>query len=337
MKLRVEVLQSITYYSPSSEGEPRLSARAMQQQSPHHSSNTTLFDTLYTQPYFDNTLEWFRAVAKGSPNYQANAPPFLDEALFLKVMTVLTMDDTGDDDILEIFDLLDRNNLGRIGFDEFFLIISLLAAKESGQCTKFLFQHGKAIFTLLSCPNAMFSSTSNELAPSPSTTRSSSSYVLQTPSSSSLQQTPHALTPLSPTITFERFSRFGTLLGISEHQLIEILNEQFGNQVSTSGGGMWLRYNDRKIDYDAFVMYYFALLDDFDQQKNPDRKQIFSEQQGIPTDEEEEDDEDDEVSEIEDSGSPKNIEHSSSSQSDKSEATEPLPQNTEKSGCCTIL
>jgi len=65
-----------------------------------------------------------------SPGYTFNESQF---AHFMARLTDFTEYET-----LDIFDLFDKDESGYIGFDEVFLIISLLAARESGQCTKFL-------------------------------------------------------------------------------------------------------------------------------------------------------------------------------------------------------
>jgi len=52
--------------------------------------------------------------------------------------------------ILDLFDLFDYEDTGRISFSEFFLTMSLIAARASGECTNFLYRHGEHMFKILS-------------------------------------------------------------------------------------------------------------------------------------------------------------------------------------------
>jgi len=48
------------------------------------------------------------------------------------------------------FDLIDYEDIGRIGFPEFFLVVSMLVAQATAQCTQFLHRHSKQMFEMLS-------------------------------------------------------------------------------------------------------------------------------------------------------------------------------------------
>lgn len=141
-------------------------------------ASTTGFDMLYADVGYNNTRNWFMTNATSPGNT-------FNESQFSHFMARLT--DFTEYETLDIFDLFDKDESGYIGFDEFFLIISLLAARESGQCTKFLYKHGRAMFDLISA--------------SSSTSYSGTSIL----------------------ITFERFSRFGFVLGMSETELMAML------------------------------------------------------------------------------------------------------------------
>lgn len=107
-----------------------------------------------------------------------------------------------DHEILDIFDTFgssaglaashlcaDRDDSGRIGCDEFFLLLSLLAARESGRATQFLCASVH--------PARAFSLTSR---------RHIHSKQLFDTISKNTQQ-----------VTFERFARVGFVIGVPEH------------------------------------------------------------------------------------------------------------------------
>eukprot|EP01102_Stenamoeba_stenopodia_P011648 TRINITY_DN3599_c0_g1_i1.p1 TRINITY_DN3599_c0_g1~~TRINITY_DN3599_c0_g1_i1.p1 ORF type:complete len:445 (-),score=100.73 TRINITY_DN3599_c0_g1_i1:24-1358(-) len=98
------------------------------------------FDFIYSEKGFSNLKKWFSINATGNTN-QFNENQFIT---FLRELT-----DLGDHQILEVFDTFDHNHQGAITFNEFFLIISLLVARETGQTTRFLYLHGKEIFEML--------------------------------------------------------------------------------------------------------------------------------------------------------------------------------------------
>eukprot|EP00026_Physarum_polycephalum_P011078 Phypoly_transcript_11274.p1 GENE.Phypoly_transcript_11274~~Phypoly_transcript_11274.p1 ORF type:complete len:218 (+),score=46.53 Phypoly_transcript_11274:77-655(+) len=141
-----------------------------------------------------------------------------NESQFSQFMGRLT--DFNEHESLDIFDLFDKEETGLIGFDEFFLIIALLAARESGQCTKFLYKHGKAIFDLLSS--------------SPSTSYSGTTML----------------------ITFEGFTKFGSVLGMSEIEIMAMLAPSFDITLFDM------------LDIERFLLYYFYILDAYDKRKN---------------------------------------------------------------------
>eukprot|EP00013_Stygamoeba_regulata_P004318 CAMPEP_0177631394 /NCGR_PEP_ID=MMETSP0447-20121125/1728_1 /TAXON_ID=0 /ORGANISM="Stygamoeba regulata, Strain BSH-02190019" /LENGTH=262 /DNA_ID=CAMNT_0019132879 /DNA_START=52 /DNA_END=840 /DNA_ORIENTATION=- len=97
------------------------------------------FDTLHTQTGIDNLKLWF----------QMNAPTGkMDENQFIKVLRALS--DFRDYEIIEIFDIFDPLDEGMIVFDDFFLLLAMLAARLTGQSTQFLYRHGKQMFQLCS-------------------------------------------------------------------------------------------------------------------------------------------------------------------------------------------
>jgi len=96
------------------------------------------FDLLYYR--LDAVTHWF--------NTKKGPQGTFDENQFLFHMRLLTY--FRDHDLLDIFDLFDKDDSGSIGFEEFFLLLALLAARESGRSTQFLFMHGKKLFEIVS-------------------------------------------------------------------------------------------------------------------------------------------------------------------------------------------
>jgi len=153
------------------------------------------FEFIYSEKGFSNLKKWFAQNATGSKN-QFNENQFIT---FLRELT-----DLGDHQILEVFDTFDHNHQGAITFNEFFLIISLLVARETGQTTRFLYSiivelkllfvqaihstsnnrylHGKEIFEML-------------------------------------------MGKEGNAITFEEFSRLGFIIGLTEDQVFAILKD----------------------------------------------------------------------------------------------------------------
>lgn len=111
----------------------------------------SLFHFAYTETGFNNIVKWFEenstcSVVEETPVYS------FSENQFINFMRELT--DHGDYEILEIFDMFDTEDTGSIGFNHFYLIFSLLLARESGQCTQFLYQHGRMMFDIMSDRNS---------------------------------------------------------------------------------------------------------------------------------------------------------------------------------------
>eukprot|EP01111_Echinosteliopsis_oligospora_P017670 TRINITY_DN7746_c0_g2_i2.p1 TRINITY_DN7746_c0_g2~~TRINITY_DN7746_c0_g2_i2.p1 ORF type:complete len:337 (-),score=95.85 TRINITY_DN7746_c0_g2_i2:37-1047(-) len=175
------------------------------------SQPVTTFELLYSETGYSNTKTWFTNNATGSNST-------FNESQFLFFMGRLT--DFSENENRDIFDLFDKEETGLIGFEGFFLIISLLAARECGQCTKFLYRHGKEVFDLVSAA---------------ASTSYSGTTIL---------------------VTFERFSQFGLVLGMSEMELLAML-QPFDVTLFDM------------LDVDRFLLYYFMILDAYDRKKNP--------------------------------------------------------------------
>jgi len=199
MKVNVRFLDWVIFQIPEGGTMQRLAA------------STTWFDMLYGDSGYNNAKNWFLTNATSPGNT-------LNELQFSHLLARLT--DFNEFESLDIFDIFDKDETGYIGFEEFFLLIALLAARESGQCTKFLYKHGRAMFDLIA-------------------SSSSTSY-----------------TGTSILITFERFSKFGYTLGMSETELITMLRDFEVNLFDM-------------VDVDRFLLYYFMILDAFDRRKNP--------------------------------------------------------------------
>lgn len=160
---------------------------------------TNPFDFIYSEKGFSNLKKWFSQNASSNKN-------LFNENQFITFLRELT--DFGDHQILEVFDTFDHNDQGAISFNEFFLIISLLVARETGQTTRFLYLHGREIFDLMADRN-------------------------------------------SKSLTFEQFSRLGFIIGMSEDQIFANLKD-FNLDLFNL------------ISYEDFLLYYFAIFDDWD-------------------------------------------------------------------------
>jgi len=99
----------------------------------------TSFDLIYK--YLPNVRKWFQLQS-------SNSSQTIDENQFLMHFRKLTS--FKDHEILDLFDTFDKDDSGKTGFDEFFLLISLLAARECCRTTQFLHLHGEALFSVLS-------------------------------------------------------------------------------------------------------------------------------------------------------------------------------------------
>jgi len=107
-------------------------------------SAKSLFQMLYTEEGLNNTKEYFLRKSKGNP--------YLDENQFFNISIKLT--DFNDIETLQVFDTFDRKQAGTMELREFFLLISMLAAREEGQTTEFLYLHSKEIFDILNSSSA---------------------------------------------------------------------------------------------------------------------------------------------------------------------------------------
>lgn len=107
------------------------------------------FDLIYR--YIAKIADWYRLQAGTNDGR-------LDENQFLYALRKLTT--FKDHEILDLFDLFAWRDGSRMAFDEFFMLLALLAARECGRCTQFLHLHARPLFTLLARtedPNATIS------------------------------------------------------------------------------------------------------------------------------------------------------------------------------------
>jgi len=170
--------------------------------------NVYQFEYLYTETGFGNVKRWFNTAA--TPPKTLNEPKTFNENEFIKFLRELT--DFPDHQILEVFDIFDKDDKGTIGFNEIFLLISLLAARETGHTLQFLYQHGKDFFDLL-------------------------------------------VDDLNTNIlTFEQFLHLGYVMGLNEETICASLKDF---QID----------ENELIDYDNFILYYYAVFDELDRNK----------------------------------------------------------------------
>mmetsp|Transcript_33840 Transcript_33840/g.46311 ORF Transcript_33840/g.46311 Transcript_33840/m.46311 type:complete len:232 (+) Transcript_33840:2-697(+) len=106
------------------------------------SSDQSLFARLYEEECYNNLQRSFDGYC--------TAAGVMSENQFLTFMRSLT--DFRDHEIIEIFDIFDYDSVGGISFDEYFLIVSMMAAINCAVCTQFLFLHGKQMFEMLLDP-----------------------------------------------------------------------------------------------------------------------------------------------------------------------------------------
>mmetsp|Transcript_34570 Transcript_34570/g.97493 ORF Transcript_34570/g.97493 Transcript_34570/m.97493 type:complete len:246 (+) Transcript_34570:15-752(+) len=166
---------------------------------------TNLFEALYAKDNIERLKTQFESLS---------APQgYMTENQFLSFMRNLT--DFRDHEIIEIFDFVDTNSTGGVGFNEYFLIVSMMSSRTSAQTTHFLYLHGREVFDMILDPTAQQSK-----------------------------------------LTFERFSRLGFIMGLSETQIVASLKD-FDFDVFSF------------ISFDEFMMYYFVVLDDFDSGRSP--------------------------------------------------------------------
>eukprot|EP00299_Pterocystis_sp_00344_P005014 c16329_g1_i1.p1 GENE.c16329_g1_i1~~c16329_g1_i1.p1 ORF type:complete len:296 (+),score=57.22 c16329_g1_i1:36-923(+) len=102
-------------------------------------NTTTAYQGLQTKVGIEDLLKWFQM------NQDSTAG--LSEAVFVKVMTNITHLPMFT--LVELFDLLDVQNIGSIGFDEFHFSMSMFCALESLEFTHFIFAHGQTVFSIL--------------------------------------------------------------------------------------------------------------------------------------------------------------------------------------------
>eukprot|EP00741_Cyanophora_paradoxa_P012406 tig00020610_g11987.t1 len=89
--------------------------------------------------------------ALGHTPFGGPSAAYMSENQFLALMRKLSSLSTPQ--ILDLFDLFDsRDEAGYLGFSDFFLILALFAARESGQCLSFQYRHGKELFERLATP-----------------------------------------------------------------------------------------------------------------------------------------------------------------------------------------
>eukprot|EP01132_Coremiostelium_polycephalum_P004923 gene4923-6137_t len=145
----------------------------------HKLKQRTLFEKLYTESGFNCAKSWYE-------RNTANTDFILGESQFLMLMHHLT--DFSTYQILDLFDSLDKDGIGFVGFEEFFLLIGLFSSRECGQSTKFLYQHSRVMFQIISGCYQCSSTTSTM----------DSNF----------------------TINFDKFSKLGQIIGIPEYQIL---------------------------------------------------------------------------------------------------------------------
>eukprot|EP01133_Synstelium_polycarpum_P007007 gene7007-8140_t len=178
----------------------------------HRVKQRTLFEKLYTKSGFSTARAW----------YEHNTSPafMMSEAQFTLLLRHLT--DLASIAALDLFDALDKDDVGVIGFEEFFLVVALFAARECGQTTKFLYKHSRAMFEMAGA-------------------------VAWDPGHQ---------------INFNRFAKFGSLVGIPEYQILNSL-ERFGIVIFD------------QINFELFQLFYFVILDEWDRSSYPFAKGLF--------------------------------------------------------------
>jgi hypothetical protein len=163
------------------------------------SKQKTIFEELQAESGVNNVRTWFQD--------HVNRQSGLSENQFLSLFHKLT--DLSDYEILEIFDIFDTQDIGVVQWEDFFVLVALIAARECRQTTVFLYCYGKRMFQILA-------------------------------------------NPATNKVNFERFSRLGFILGITEEELLLSLKEFNINKVTM------------QIDVEEFILYYFSILNKFD-------------------------------------------------------------------------
>ena len=149
MKVNVSFLDEIINYNESILNPPianQIPSRKNSSSKPNDvkvifSQKLTRFDVLYVSDTpngiggYQSAKKWFLSLTC-TPLPSSSIDNTLNENQFLCFMEKLT--NLEDYKILELFDLFDYDNTGKICFPEFFLLISLVAARESAKCTHFL-------------------------------------------------------------------------------------------------------------------------------------------------------------------------------------------------------
>jgi hypothetical protein len=108
-----------------------------------------------SDPWIAASVEaWFRGQSTDTSATEETGDPFprMDAADFLafgKDATALP-----EFELLDLLDLFDRSSVGSIGFDEFLMVVTLLAAAEARAVPNFINSHVKALYQMLSRPGS---------------------------------------------------------------------------------------------------------------------------------------------------------------------------------------
>ncbi|GAM24031.1 hypothetical protein SAMD00019534_072060 [Acytostelium subglobosum LB1] len=210
----------------------------------HRLKQRTLFEKLYTESGFNTAKNWYERNTQQTDFT-------MGEAQFLLFMRHLT--DFSYFHILDLFDALDRDDIGVVGFEEFFLIIALFASRECGQTTKFLYQHSRVMFEILAAGGADLPEVVDDGSGGGGDISGSGGMGMASgPGNTSLQQQAGASSASDDhTINFHRFTKFAKILGIAEYQVLGTL-EKFNIVIFD------------QINFEMFLVYYFVILDEWD-------------------------------------------------------------------------
>ncbi|KAF2070177.1 hypothetical protein CYY_008504 [Polysphondylium violaceum] len=212
----------------------------------------TLFQKLYTPKGFDTTKNWYE-------KNTFNTDFILRESQFVVLLRYLT--DLNNIQILDLFDTLDKDDLGFIGFEEFFLLISFFSSRESAQTTRFLYRHSRDMFRLISGSTASISldnvntTTNNNDSSfrsmnSPNSNSNNNSSTNNNSSKDNKDNNGNE-DSVNGFINFDKFCKLGNMIGLSNDKILSEM-ERFNTVIFD------------RINYDTFLLFYFVILDRWD-------------------------------------------------------------------------
>ncbi|KYQ90049.1 hypothetical protein DLAC_08634 [Tieghemostelium lacteum] len=214
----------------------------------HKHKQRTLFEKLYTESGFNSIKSWYE-------KNTANNNFIIGESQFVLLLRYLT--DLHSYQILNLFDSLDKDDIGCIGFEEFFLLIALLAAKECGQTTKFLYQHSRVMFEIVS---GVPLQNSKNIQPNNNNNNNNNRGINNSNNNNNIEKDQYSIDDIY--INFDKFCKFGNIIGLASDYLLSYL-ERFNTVIFD------------KINFEMFLLFYFVILDEFDRSSSSFHKILY--------------------------------------------------------------